>query len=330
MMGNPWAQNTVEPGFPLSSRKRTHGGIQEQMCLFLNHLLCLRGYSGQTIRGYRGDLEQFARFLSKESIAFFPGSIDHRTIREFLTTLHKKGVGNQSRARKLCSLRSFFKYLIIDENWSSNPAHLVQSPRYTQALPRVHSLTEIERLIDAPDRETVQGKRDVAILELLYATGMRVDELVQLQLRDLRFEEGLILAKGKGKKERLVPFGKYSKNALIDWLKVRPKQTSGHPAYVFVSFRGRSGTHRGITSRSIERLFKKYGKETGLETNPHKFRHSFATHLLSAGADLRAIQEMLGHESLSTTMHYTKVAIPDLIRTYKKAHPKALESAAEE
>jgi len=329
--GPPWAQKTVEPGLPLSSRKRTHGGIQEQTRLFLDYLLCLRGYSGQTVRGYRGDLEQFARFLRKESIAFFPGSIDHRTIREFLATLHKKGVGKQSRARKLYSLRSFFKYLMIDEDWSSNPARLVQIPRCARSLPRFHSLTEIERLIDAPDRETVKGKRDIAILEILYATGIRVGELVQLHLRDVRFEEGLILVKGKGKKERLVPFGKYSKNALINWLKDRPKQTCGHPAavpedgqYVFVSFRGLSGACCGITSRSIERLFKKYGKDVGLETNPHKFRHSFATHLLSAGADLRAIQEMLGHKSLSTTMHYTKVAISDLIRTYREAHPRAL------
>jgi len=243
------------------------------------------------------------------------------------------GVGKRSRARKLNALISFFKHLVQLEEWSSNPARLVQSPRYARPLPRVHSLTEIERLINAPSSETVKGKRDRAILEILYGTGMRVGELVQLQLRDLRLEEGLILVKGKGKKERLVPFGQYAENALIDWLNHRPEQTSGRPAavnrlvdgeFVFVSFRGFSGARCGITERSIERnIFKKYGKEVGLETNPHKFRHSFATHLLSAGADLRAIQELLGHESISQTAHYTQVSGKELLEIWEKAHPRS-------
>ncbi len=313
--------------------EKDQGALGESTRLFLRYLSLERGYSEQTVRAYRGDLEQFARFLRKESIGFYPGSIEHKIIRRFLTSLHKKGLLPRSRARKLNSLRSFFKRLVLDEDWASNPARLVTPPRYGRPLPRVHSITELERLIDAPDRTTVKGKRDRAILEILYGTGMRVGELVQLQLRDLRLEEGLILVKGKGKKERLVPFGQYAKNALIDWLNHRPEQTSGRPAavnrlvdgeFVFVSFRGFSGARCGITERSIERnIFKKYGKEVGLETNPHKFRHSFATHLLSAGADLRAIQELLGHESISATAHYTQVSGKELLEIWEKAHPRS-------
>jgi len=231
------------------------------------------------------------------------------------------GVGKRSRARKLNALNSFFSYLVLVEDWTSNPARLVQSPRYARPLPRFHSLTEIERLINAPDRTTVKGKRDRAVLEVLYGTGMRVGELVQIRLRDLKLEEGLILVKGKGKKERLVPFGQYAENALIDWLNHRPEQNGQH---VFVGFHGFRGTRCGITERSVERnIFKKYGQEVGLQTNPHKFRHSFATHLLSAGADLRAIQELLGHESISDTAHYTQVSGKELLEIWEKAHPRS-------
>lgn len=311
-----------------------HGTIEESTLLFLEHLLYQKGYSGQTIRAYRGDLQQFAGFLQKESIGFFPDKIDHKIVRRFLTSLHKRGLLNRSRARKLNSLRSFFRHLLDVEDWSSNPTLLVKGPSYARPLPRIHSITEIERLINAPDRATAKGKRDRAILEILYGTGMRVGELVRLKLPDVRLEEGVILVRGKGKKERLVPFGKHAKDALTDWLKERPERTAHRPAavnhqadgqFVFVSFRGFSGARSGITSRSVERnIFKKYGKEVGLETHPHLMRHSFATHLLSAGADLRAIQEMLGHESLSATQIYTQVSISDLIRTYKQAHPRAL------
>ena len=217
------------------------------------------------------------------------------------------------------------------EEWTSNPAHLVNPPRYGRPLPRVHSLAEVERLINAPDRATVKGKRDRAILEILYGTGIRVGELVQLRLRDLKLEEGLILVRGKGRKERLVPFGQHAQYAVVDWLKARLKQAPGRRAavlddgqYLFISFRGFSGARCGITERSVERnVFKKYGKEVGIETHPHLFRHSFATHLLSAGADLRAIQELLGHENISDTAHYTQVSGKELLEIWEKTHPRS-------
>lgn len=238
--------------------------------------------------------------------------------------LHNQKIEKSSISRKISALRSFCKFLLREGVLAQNPAKLVKLPKIPKKIPSHLTVEDCAKLIESPNLSTLLGKRDRAILELLYACGIRVSELSGLNLEDINFKENMVLVKGKGMKERLVPFGRYCHQALLAYLEVRPQ--------TFVSRFQKSGeavflNHLGtrITTRSIGRLVEKYVRSSGLaqKISPHGLRHSFATHLLNSGADLRSIQELLGHKQLSTTQKYTHLSIGHLMEQYDKAHPKA-------
>ena len=303
---------------------------------YLDYLRFQRNVSSHTIRNYASDLRQFVHHLThtpKGESRPEPEleQIDNLTIREFLGTLYQKRNKKSSVARKLASIRSFMKYLSVQEAIGANPARNVVSPKQEIRLPDYLTIDTVVILIESPDTGTDPGKRDRAILELLYAAGIRVGELVGLNLGDIGLDEGLVRVVGKGSKERIVPFGRRARESLKTYLQVRAnfiktKRTakSGvrHPEgeAVFLNMRGGRLTGRGvwnIVDRYVGQLAER------LKVHPHTLRHTFATLMLNAGADLRTIQELLGHESLSTTQRYTHVSVEQLIRVYKSCHPRA-------
>jgi integrase/recombinase XerC len=244
-------------------------------------------------------------------------------LRGLLTALHEAGFAKTSIARKLASLRSFYRFG-QREGWvKANPARALRNPRKGRTLPHFLTTEEIGKLLAAPAARTPMGLRDRAILETLYSAGLRVSELVGLNDGDVDMPQGIVRVRGKGRKERLAPLGSYALKALAAWLKVRqvsPRQPQGRETPVFTN---RFGTR--LTTRSVGRLLEKYLAETGLDarTSPHTLRHSFATHLLDRGADVRSVQELLGHKSLVTTQIYTHVTTASLRAAYEKAHPRA-------
>lgn len=292
--------------------------------LFLKYLEGEKGYSPETLRAYRVDLEQFHDFLCAQWKVqqIEPRTIDHIAIRDFLGALHLKERARSTAGRKIATLRSFFRFLQREGYISSNPAKLVSTPRKEVRVPRVLQLDEVTLLITTPAEDSPLGLRDRAILELLYATGMRVSELTGLDRDDVHMDQRFVRVVGKGRKERIIPFGRKAEEALKSYGKARRQIAPGRlqPEVLFVN---KNGTR--LTSRSVGRLVDKYIKEAALrlKISPHVLRHSFATHLLDAGADLRVIQELLGHASLSTTQKYTHVSIEQLQAVYRKAHPKA-------
>ena len=300
---------------------------------YVNYLQNERNASPHTIRNYRSDLVQFRDFLAqgKPDARVEVASIDAFRVRGFLASLVENERKKTSIARKLAALRAFFKFLSREQVLAENPALRVATPKLARTLPRIMTEEEMNNFLDrlfeaaksaAPEQSAALA-RDRAILELLYASGLRVSELVGLDLRSVNFGDGMVLVRGKGRKERIVPFGSKAKEAITAYLPIREKvlweTKTGSPA-LFLNARGRR-----LTTRSVDRLVKKYVRRFGpdLKTSPHSLRHAFASHLLTEGADLRAIQEMLGHVSLSTTQKYTQVSIKQLIDVYDKAHPKA-------
>ena len=299
---------------------------------FLDHLRYERNVSAHTLRNYESDLQQFFEFLAPRDKDTGQrnepeiSQIDHLTIREWLASLHSDHKKKASVARKLAALRTFFQFLVREGVTELNPAKLVATPRKEKKLPVHLSIEDAVRFIETPDTETDFGKRDRAILELLYATGMRVSELVSLNLRDIDFQHRLLRVFGKRRKERIVPFGEPAVNALNDYLSVREVFLANAPVTkrdaqpLILNYQGTR-----MTTRSVGRLVEKYIRLcAGIhDISPHALRHSFATHLLDGGADLRDIQELLGHARLSTTQIYTHVSMEKLIEVYDKAHPKA-------
>lgn len=293
---------------------------------FLAYLKFEKNYSPHTLKNYRRDLEEFQRYLApqqREDVA--PGLIDHITLRDFLGHLYRKGNAKTSVARKLAALRSLFRYLYREGKIPANPARLVQTPRLSQENPRFLSLPEVETLLELPDPQSLKGVRDRAILELLYASGLRVSELAGLNLEDVLLAQRLVKVRGKGRKERIVPFGEKAQQSLQTYLSRRGELLQRRPAAaepnaLFLNLRGGR-----LSARSVQRGLDEYVRKGALllDVHPHLFRHSFATHLLNNGADLRAIQELLGHASLSTTQKYTHLSIEELARVYRSAHPKA-------
>ena len=305
--------------------------MYDELCAsFLDHLRYERNVSAHTLRNYESDLRQFFDYLAPlaagQRSAPAIGEIDHLTIREWLSTLHSDRKKKTSIARKLATLRTFFQFLVREEVIEANPAKLVATPRKEKKLPVHLSIEDAIRFIETPDAETDFGKRDRAILELLYATGIRVSELVGINLRDIDFKNHLVRVFGKRRKERIVPFGEPAGNALQDYLSVRETFLMNAPASrrdaqpLILNYQGTR-----MTTRSVGRLVEKYIRRcAGIHhISPHALRHSFATHLLDSGADLRDIQELLGHARLSTTQIYTHVSMEKLIEVYDKAHPKA-------
>jgi len=295
---------------------------------FLEHLRYERNVSAHTLRNYQSDLEQFLHFLTAAEKRKAPeiSEIDHLTIREWLATLHTANKSKSSIARKLAALRTFFQFLVREGMLELNPAKLVATPKLEKKLPNHLSIEEAVRFIESPDPETELGKRDRAMLELMYATGVRVAELTTLNLADVDFRNQLVRVTGKRRKQRIVPFGDPAGAAIRSYLEVRDQFLLHAPiskrddAALFLNYQGTR-----ITTRSVGRMVEKYIRIcAGMHNiSPHALRHSFATHLLDSGADLRDIQELLGHARLSTTQIYTHVSMEKLIDVYDKAHPKA-------
>jgi integrase/recombinase XerC len=295
---------------------------------FLEHLRYERNVSSHTLRNYSSDLEQFLNFLTDGNKRNAPevSEIDHLTIREWLASLHTNQKKKSSIARKLAALRTFFQFLVREGILELNPAKLVATPKLEKKLPKHLSIEEASRFIETPDPETDLGKRDRAMLELLYATGVRVAELTTLNLADVDFRNQLVRVTGKRRKQRIVPFGDPAGAAIRNYLDVRDKFLFNAPVSkrdeeaLFLNYQGTR-----ITTRSVGRMVEKYIRVcAGMHNiSPHALRHSFATHLLDSGADLRDIQELLGHARLSTTQVYTHVSMEKLIDVYDKAHPKA-------
>lgn len=340
--------------------------VKEAIGKFLNYLQNERNASPNTITNYGSDLEQFLQYITlpKESEGrgapeakkhLLPRDVDHRLIREFLGQLHALGLQKSSVARKLTSLRSFFKFCNREELIQNNPAKLVATPKLPKRVPLVVPASELNLFLDqlggpiralpgrksrrkagaekssalaaqAPvDDSRVMLPRDRAIMELLYASGLRVSELIGLNDEDMDRTEQMLRVRGKGRKERMVPFGGKALAAMDNYWNLRAQllareKSKANSHAIFLNYAGRR-----LTGRSIRRIVNKYVKLAGVNwsLHPHSLRHAFATHLLADGADLRAIQELLGHASLSTTQKYTHASIRQLMEVYDKAHPRA-------
>lgn len=292
---------------------------------FLQYLRVERNASQLTEKSYREDLTFLADYLCEAyaDVCPKPGNVTVLDLRGYVAALHEAGYAKATIARRLASLRSFFRFG-QREGWAkTNPAKPLRNPRKGRSLPHFLSAEDLGRLLQAPPADEPLGLRDRAILETMYSAGLRVSELVGLSDGDLDFDAGILRVRGKGRRERLAPVGSYATRALGRWLRVRelhPRVPEGPDAPVFVNRFGRR-----ISVRSIGRMLEKYLKLTGLDnrTTPHSLRHSFATHLLDRGADIRSVQELLGHKSLVTTQIYTHVSTSALLKVYEKAHPRA-------
>lgn len=317
--------------------------VREHLKAFLEHLRLNENASAHTVRAYDSDLAQYLVFLAahlhKRVSELQPADLDHLGARAFIADQNKRGNSKSSAARKLSAVRAFGRYLRREGTIDGDPTALVGTPKREQRIPNHLAVQEMSTLLDAPDTSDPLGRRDKAILELFYASGLRLSELVGLDLDDVNLSGRVVRVLGKGRKERIVPFNKTTADALRAWLSDRsafppaarrrdaapaarrPVQSSRRPRDpLFLNYQGGR-----LSTRSVDKLVRRYVMQssTRMGISPHALRHSFATHLLEAGADLRAIQELLGHARLSTTQRYTHVNAAQLLETYKKAHPKA-------
>ena len=308
--------------------------MDTELDAYLDFLRLNQNASPLTVVAYRRDLKPFLSYAKEhlDKTELEPSDIDLPVIRGFLAQLYRRGRSRASVARKLSALRSFMRYLKREGSIEANPATLAASPKLEHKVPAHLSMNEMSRLLDVPDTSDPLGRRDRAILELFYASGLRLSELVGLDLEDVDLQGRMVRVMGKGGKERLVPFNTSAQKALRAWYKDRlalraaskPKSQIPNPKSqrdpLFVNARG--GT---LTGRSVQRLVAHHmtSCSTRFGISPHALRHSFATHLLEQGADLRAIQELLGHVQLSTTQRYTHVNAAQLLEVYRKAHPRA-------
>jgi integrase/recombinase XerC len=296
---------------------------------FMTFLELERHASHETVRSYVSDLRQFQTFMNAEHpsmIALNPDAVKTESIRAYLHWLDRKREKSTSMARKLAALRSFFRYLQREGLVGRNPAEAIRTPKQPKHLPRVLTKDDAAALMEFPADQAGAALRDRALLETLYSTGARVSELVGINFEDLRVSEGLAHLRGKGRKERIVPIGDVALRAIQAYLNQQPlmasrdgKTTKRVPSPVFRNSRGGR-----LTTRSVARIVARYSNRlVGGSVSPHTLRHSFATHLLDEGADLRSIQEMLGHASLSTTQKYTHLATDQILAVYDKTHPRA-------
>jgi integrase/recombinase XerC len=292
--------------------------VKNEINQFIRYLGTERNVSEHTLEAYRSDLEQFSNFLRRErgDEADVEG-VDHLLIRRYMAFLHKSHK-KSSIGRKLASIRAFFKFLLRQGKVARNPAELVSTPKKEKRLPYHLTIDEVTALVEAPSGSESLPLRDRVILETLYSCGIRVSELTGLNVASLELDEGVVRVLGKGNKERIVPLGSYARQAIAAYFALR----GNPPADAPLLLNARGGR---LTSRSVGRIVDKYILKlaTVKKISPHTLRHTFATHLLEGGADLRAIQELLGHASLSTTQKYTHVSIDRLMEVYDKAHPKA-------
>lgn len=287
---------------------------------FIAHLSKERRLSDHTCLAYRKDLEQFDTFRDLRLPLSLLEDLDKNDIRAFLSYLHLEGFGRPSIARKLASLRTFLSFLCVSGRLPKNPALQVTPPKAEKRLPEHLDLDEIQRTMDSPDAKTFIGLRDRAILEMFYSSGLRLRELAGLNRDQVDTASGTIRVTGKGGKDRIVPVGRSAKEALVAYLGKRDLAVAASPDRIlFVTKQGKALSPSGVQGRVSKHL----GEATGRKLGPHALRHSFATHLLDAGADLNAVKEMLGHSSLSTTQIYTHVSVERLKEAYRQAHPRA-------
>ncbi len=287
--------------------------MRRHLASFLRHLHKVRNVSPNTLRSYQSDLEQLADFLGDRDIA----DVGHQDLREFLGSLVDRNRKRTSLARKLSAIRAFFRHLCREGVVRRDPARLLATPKREQRLPAVLTVDDAFRLLGAADGSGVRRLRDRAVLETLYSTGIRAAELTAIDLADIDRRDRLVRIRGKGRRERIIPIGRKALDAIDAWHAAR-KTPQG--SAVFTNPSGKR-----LTPRSVQRIVETYRKALGLaqRASPHTFRHSFATHLLESGADLRSIQELLGHASLSTTQRYTHLNLDALMDAYDRAHPRA-------
>jgi len=286
---------------------------------FLEFLSVEKGLSENTIFSYRRDIKRFFQFLQRLKISFLDPGED--ALGKFIQHTSRSGLSARSITRLISSLKAFYKFLVLDGIVKKNPALSLHSPKSMRSLPKYLRVKEVERLLSQPDEGTFMGLRDKAMLELLYATGLRVSELVFLKTNDINTADGFLICRGKGGKERIVPFGNSAVKALHKYLEnARPKLLKRSNDYLFLTYRGGAFTRQGFW-----KLLKAYAQTANIASkiSPHTLRHSFATHLLERGADLRSVQLMLGHSQITSTQIYTHVSRERLRRVYDKYHPRA-------
>lgn len=287
---------------------------------YLAHLRVERGLAVRSVEAYAGDLLRFAVFSRQDLTKPF-STIDASDVAAWLVSLSKEGISARAQARKLSALRGFFRFLLAERHVAADPTALVSGPRLPRKLPQVLTFAEVESLLTAPDFSTPRGCRDGAMLQLLYASGLRVSELVGLKLADIDLDQGIVSAFGKGGKRRRVPIGEVAQAAVRKYLReVRHKwSTRASSPDLFLTERG-----VGMTRQGFWKLLGRYARVSGVTKpiSPHKLRHSFATHLLERGADLRAVQSMLGHADIATTQVYTHVTSEHLRVTHERFHPR--------
>jgi len=291
---------------------------------YLEYLEQERNYSEHTILAYEGDLIQFHQFLAEQHVASFR-EVRKNTLREYLGLLLDGGISKRTVARKIAAIRSFFRFLKKTGEITANIAVTLTPPKFEKRLPAYFQEHHMERILDQPDRTTVRGKRDAVVLEVLYSCGLRRGELVNLDIKDFDLHNETVRVKGKGRKERIIPVGKKALKAIAAYLEARADSESGKPldksrVPLLISDKGER-----ILPDAVNRIVRKYIERIAdtEHKSPHTIRHSFATHLLNRGADLRAVKELLGHESLSTTQIYTHVSTDRIKKIYKQSHPKA-------
>ena len=294
--------------------------MNELIAQFLDYLSVERGLSQNTSKSYNLDLVRFAEYLKSKG-ASSVGDVTKQHMRKYLYVMKDIGLSPSSISRNLAAIKVFFRFLVTERVIKENPTDTLESPRILRTLPEVLNTNEIIKMLEIPSGKGILGPRDKAVLELMYATGMRVSEVVELMLNGLNLDMGFIRCTGKGGKERIVPVGKEAKKALTRYLdKSRPKLTKrGEDKHLFLSKLGKK-----ISRQSFWKMLKKYARAAGIKKSisPHTLRHSFATHLLERGADLRSVQEMLGHADISTTQLYTHINKARLKGIHSKFHPR--------
>jgi integrase/recombinase XerD len=295
-------------------------GITEAIDQFLNYLLVEKGLARTTLESYSRDLLRFADFMERNGRSQVSAD-DTSLLLKHLIQLRTEGLGARSRARHLVALRGFYRFLVQEKQLALDPAKLLDMPKTMLKLPDVLGVDEVRRLLNAPDARTPQGIRDAAMLEVLYAAGLRVSELVGLRIQDVHLDAGFVRVLGKGSKERVVPIGQYAREKVLFYLEqARGRLVGGRVSpYLFLARAGRP-----MTRQAFWKLLRRHAAAAGLvkKVTPHSLRHSFASHLLAGGADLRAVQLMLGHADISTTQIYTHVTRDRLRELHRKFHPR--------
>ncbi|MCF6410557.1 tyrosine recombinase XerC [Pseudalkalibacillus salsuginis] len=295
--------------------------MQEDICLFIEYLQIEKNCSQHTVLNYQLDIDDFVGFMKQQGLHQF-AAVSYVHVRHYLTVLHEKRYARKTVARKVSTLRSFYRFLIREDRLEQNPFKTASLPKQTRRLPKFFYEEELEELFEVSNLNTPLGQRNQTLLELLYGTGIRVSECCELSLKDIDFTIETILVRGKGRKERYVPIGSFAVEAIKRYLQSGRKtlmKTKEHDK-VFVNYKGDP-----LTDEGVRKVLKKLIESTSLTVNitPHMMRHTFATHLLNEGADLRAVQELLGHSQLSTTQIYTHVTKDRLQQLYRNFHPRA-------